>query len=541
MSAIQPQMSAPREGDDELLIGIDAGTSVLKAVAFDRRGRQIAVASTPNKVLYGADGAAEQDMNATWVNCAATLRALAAQVPRLAQRTLALAMTGQGDGTWLVDAKGEPVGPAMLWLDGRAAAQVRELRSGPHAQALAAKTGTAVNPSMQSPQLHWLRTHQPERLAHAATAMHCKDWLYFKATGLRGTSICEGNISFGNWRQRGYDNEVLAMLGLTDLQRLLPPLIDGSRQHAPLCPQAASDCGLLAGTPVVLAPLDVALTLMGGGAIAYQGDQMRRVGCSILGSTGMHGWVTDSAAAITPSAEAGYTMCLPLPGSWARMMSHMAATLNLDWLLALLEQAIRLSGVNPPSRQELLLRLNDMVLSATPAQAVFHPYIADNGERGPFVDADARAQLSGFSAGLGLAGTARALMEGICLATRDCYTALGPIPDEIRLSGGAARSPALRQVLANVLGRPVRVSNRAECGAAGAAIVAAVSVGAVPSLRAALPDWVDDLLDAHTTQPDAQQTALYDELFSLYRDLTQRCRPAWSRLAQLRAHHKNLC
>lgn len=520
----------------DLLVGIDAGTSVIKAVAFDLHGRQVAVASTPNRIELGEDGRAEQDLARTWADTAATLRRLGEQVPGLARRTLALAATAQGDGTWLIDAQGEPVGPALLWLDGRSSAQVRALRESVHAQALAERTGTALNPSMQSAQLLWLRRHQPERLARAATALHCKDWLYFCLSGERATSACEGVFTFGDWRRGTYDAEVLERLGLADCRRLLPPLLDGTRRAGRLQDRAAAECGLRAGTPVVLPVMDVPATVLGGGGVAFDTEgRMRRVGCSILGSTGMHGWVSDRAEDIHPSPEAGYTMAMPLPGAQARLMSHMAATLNIDWLLGWIGEAAALTGAGTPDRAALLGRLNALVLQAAPAQAVFHPYIADNGERGPFVDGDARAQLGGFTTRLGLAGTARAVFEGICLATRDCYAALGPLPQEIRLSGGAARSPALRQLLASVTGRPVRVSHREECGAAGAAICAAVGIGLHGSVREALPTWVDAWLDAGTTAPDPAQVALYDELFALYRGLAVAARPGWRQLAALRA------
>ncbi|ALX44613.1 carbohydrate kinase (plasmid) [Burkholderia humptydooensis] len=515
----------------DILIGIDAGTSVIKAVAFDVNGVQIAVASRPNTVMLGDDGAAEQDMDGTWADTAATLRTLGESVPGLAERTLALAATAQGDGTWLIDAQGRPVGPALLWLDGRSAPHARALRASAAGVQLAERTGTALNPSMQSSQLLWLREHQPDRLARAEMALHCKDWLYLCFTGERCTCPCEGVFTFGDWRRRAYDDETLALLGLADCRQLLPPLLDGTSRTAPLTAQAAQACGLRAGTPVALSVMDVPATVLGGGGVAFEGGTMRRVGCSILGSTGMHGWVSDDAARIVPSAEAGYTMLMPLRGTQARLMSHMAATLNIDWLLAWLSEAAALAGATLPPKAQLLQRLNEMVLAAIPAQAIYHPYIAENGERGPFVDSDARAQLSGFSATLGLAGTVRAVFEGICLAARDCYSALGELPPEIRLTGGAARSPALRQLLASVTGRPVRVSHREECGAAGAAICAAVGAGVLGSVRETLPTWVDRWLDPQTIMPDAQQTALYDTVFSIYRQMAAQLRPAWHALA----------
>ncbi|WP_158080986.1 FGGY-family carbohydrate kinase, partial [Pelomonas sp. KK5] len=115
-----------------------------------------------------------------------------------------------------------------------------------------------------------------------------------------------------------------------------------------------------------------------------------------------------------------------------------------------------------------------------------------------------------------------------------CYEALGELPAEIRLAGGAARSPAMRQLLASVTGRPVRISHREECGAAGAAISAAVAIGTHASVREMLPQWVDACLDPAVTAPDAAQAAFYDALFPVYREMAQRGREPWHALAQAR-------
>src|SRR6218665_2220455 len=135
-------------------------------------------------------------------------------------RTVALAAPRKGAGTWLIDAAGQPVGPAMLWLDARAASAIGALRASPAAESITQRTGAALVPSMQSGQLLWLRSHQPERLAQASTALHCKDWLYFKATGERSTCHAESVFTFGNYHSGAYDDEVLALLGLSSLKRL---------------------------------------------------------------------------------------------------------------------------------------------------------------------------------------------------------------------------------------------------------------------------------------------------------------------------------
>src|SRR5476649_641742 len=128
----------------DLLVGIDAGTSVIKAVAFDLAGRQIAVASVPNRYTTSADGAAFQSLDQTWADCAQTLRDLGAKVEGLARRTAAVAVTGQGDGTWLVGKGDAPVADAWLWLDARAAQTTRKLRAAPADQSRFESTGTGL-------------------------------------------------------------------------------------------------------------------------------------------------------------------------------------------------------------------------------------------------------------------------------------------------------------------------------------------------------------------------------------------------------------
>jgi len=130
---------------DPVLIGLDAGTSVIKAVAFEAGGRQIAAASRPNSYTTLPDGGVEQDMHRTWRDVVAVLQDLLAGTPNLAGRTAALAVTGQGDGCWLIDADGEPVHDGWIWLDARAATTARALDAAEGAETIYRTTGTGVN------------------------------------------------------------------------------------------------------------------------------------------------------------------------------------------------------------------------------------------------------------------------------------------------------------------------------------------------------------------------------------------------------------
>jgi len=515
-----------------LLIGIDAGTSVMKAVAFSLAGDEVATAAVPNKVLYGPGGFAEQDMGFTRDSLGVVLRSLATKLPDLAERAACLAITGQGDGTWLVDRNLEPVGPAILWLDGRSGELVRSLRASGVGAAVSAITGTGLNTSIQSGHLCWLRDHQPERLMQAAASMHCKDWLYLCCTDDVATDFGEGLFTFGDPLAKAYAPEVLRLLGLSEHERLLPPMRDGSTRHRPLTARAAQLTGLPEGLPVVLAPMDVPATALGAGLYAPG----REVGVSILGSTGMHARLYRSLSDVPPSSQQGYLFSFPVPDLWQGSMSHMAATLNLDWLCDRVAEAARLAGAEPPPRAELLKKLEAAASRSAPGGAVYHPFISEAGERGPFTEPLARAQFSGLSTSTDLGALARAVFEGIAFATRDCYEAMGVQPEEIRLTGGAARSMLMRQILANVMNCPVRISRRGEAGAAGAALVGAVSIGLAGELIELLPEWVDACLDKATIPPN-EQAPTYRALFDAYRSGYQQQFPHWQALHNARHHH----
>ncbi|MEM6694718.1 MAG: FGGY-family carbohydrate kinase [Pseudomonadota bacterium] len=515
-------MSADR-GD--ILIGIDAGTSVIKAIAFDLAGKPVAMASVPNVYTTRPDGAAVQSMPETWASCAQTLRDLAAKVEGLAGRVAALAVTGQGDGTWLVDDDGAPVGEAWLWLDARAAPVVERLQGTDADNARFETTGVGLNTCQMSAQLTHMKATTPEHVHAAATAFHCKDWLYFNLTGIRATGPCEAVFTFGDFRTRAYDDAVIDAFGLLPEKRLLPEIVDGTEVTHPLSADAAEATGLRAGTPVALGYLDVSCTALGGGIYGGAGA----TGCTIIGSTGMHMRATPHDQVYLNPDRTGYVMPLPIPGMVAQLQSNMAATLNIDWLLGLAAELIGAFG-QEVTLQDLIARIDGWLAATAPGHVLFHPYISKAGERGPFIDNDARASFAGLSTAHRFPDMVRAVIEGLGLASRDCYAEMGEIPDEVRLTGGAAHSPALRAIFAGCLGSHVRTMDRDEAGAAGAAMIAAVAIGAYPDMDACIAAWVDPLL-SNPEAPDPALTAHYARLYPAYRAMRQAMPPIWASLA----------
>lgn len=512
----------------DLFIGIDAGTSVIKAVAFKLSGEQVAITVRPNSYESPSPGHVEQDMMRTWADCAATLRDLHDLIPDLANRVAAIAVTGQGDGTWLIDAEGEPVGGGLLWLDSRAASLCQTYMKTQAYAAHFALTGSGLSACMSSGQIAWMKRFQPERIARAATAFHCKDWLYLKLTGERATDPAEANFTFGNFRTRTYERSILKGMDIEDCERLLPPIVDGAVTFHPLSRAAASATGLPQGLPVVLAYLDVVCTGISGGLL----ERSKDIGVTIFGSTGMH-MRRISPEDVRPSQPAScYTMCLPAPGASASVYSNMAATLNIDWLLDVAREAAAFAGA-ATTRADLLQGMDARVMGAAPGAAIFHPYILDAGERGPFLDPNARAQFSGLSTNTTFSGLMRAIYEGLAFAARDCYMASGSVPQEVRLVGGAARSGAMRTILAAALGASVRTVKREETGAAGAAMTAALCLGLYEDMGQCADAWVTPLL-GEAFAPGPHLTQLYSQLFPVYTNIRKQMTPAWETLAKVR-------
>ncbi|MES2433530.1 MAG: FGGY-family carbohydrate kinase [Pseudomonadota bacterium] len=512
----------------ELLIGIDSGTSVVKAVAFTLNGAQIAAFAVPNAYMTGADGAATQSLAQTWADCATALRGLAEKVPNLAARTAAISVTAQGDGTWLAGSGNTPVGDAWLWLDARAAPTVERLAASPANRARFEATGTGLNTCQQGAQMAHIDHFHPELLDTAEVVLHCKDWIYLNMTGVRATDPSEASFTFGNFRTRAYDAQVIDALGLNHRRNLLPEILDGSQITHPLTPEAAAETGLRAGTPVSLGFVDMVMTALGAGV--HTGA--KGAACSTVGSTGVHMRSTPVSDMHLNAEGTGYVICLPVPGMVTQVQTNMAATLNIDWLLRM--AADLMSDFGKPTKHADLVPLIESWLAASkPGALLYHPYISEAGERGPFVNADARAGFVGLNFTHRFADLLRGVVEGLGMATRDCYAAMGAMPLELRLTGGAARSKGLRGVLSAATGAPVRVSAREEAGAAAAAMMSAVAIGAYPSMEACIAEWVTPLL-GEAEAPDPGLTATYAQTYPAYKSAREGLTAAWSGLADSR-------
>lgn len=512
----------------DIIIGIDAGTSVVKAVAFELNGRQVASSAVKNNYLVGQDGSATQSMVTTWHDCVSAIQGLSGRVANLAERTAAVAVTGQGDGTWLIDSHGQPVADAWLWLDARAADTVESLAGGSLENERFHLTGTGLNTCQQGSQLAHMGRHYPELIDRAATAFHCKDWLYFNLTGIKATDPSEASFTFGDFRTRSYSDTVIGALGLSERRYLLPEIVDGVFTTHALTGAAAKKVGLKESTPVCLGYVDMIMTGFGAGIYTGEPD----IACSTIGSTGVHMTAKRARDVKLGDDHTGYVLCLPHEDFVAQTQTNMAATLNIDWILDVAADLLGEIGARP-SHKDLIDCLDGWLSKSTPGALLYHPYISDAGERGPFVNPDARASFIGLSANHRFPDLVRSIVEGLGMAARDCYSTMGVQPRELRISGGAARSASLRQILSATINAPVRVSAREEAGAAGCAMMAAVAIGVYPNMDDCIADWVVPLLGT-ADPPRSELTHVYDDLFQNYQTSRRSMGPIWAGLAKLR-------
>lgn len=444
-------------------ISVDVGTTTVKAVSYDDTGRERAVARRDVQVDRPQPGWAEQDMDAVWTAVCSVIREVSGTSPSAPDH---LALTAQGDGAWLIDPDGRPTGPAVLWNDGRAHAEISAWERDGSVEEAFEINGSRVTTGMPNAVLAWLAHHDPDRLRRSATLLTCGGWVYSRLTGRLVVDESDASAPFLDIRARRYSDRLLDLFGLSWASRLLPELVRDDQRVANLTSQAASALGLPSGLPVVLAPYDICATAIGAGAVS-PGDAV-----CILGTTLSTEVVSDR---VDTSARVGITVALGAPGRWLRAFPTMAGGDVLQWSAGLLGvpdvgALFALAGAGAPGT----------------AGVRFLPYLSPAGERNPFFDPGARGALTGLSFDARREDIARAVVEGLTHTIRECLEAAPTHPESLALCGGGTASPDWTQLIADVTGLPVVLGPDREVGARGAHLTALVATGTVKDLEAAV-------------------------------------------------------
>jgi xylulokinase len=494
----------------EGFMGLDVGTSGVKAVIVDGRGRVQASVTAPLTLQTPRPGWAEQRPEDWW----AAARKATRQATRAAKRTTvsAVGLSGQMHSSVFLDARGAVIRPALLWCDGRTTAECREITIRVGETKLREWVANAALEGFTLPKVLWLRNHEPERFARLDKVVLPKDYIRYRLTGALATepSDASATLMYDTARLR-WSSEIMDALGLRE--SLLPYVGGSSEVLGRVTAAAARLTGLAEGTPVVGGGADNACGAAGVGVVS-PGDAVASWGTSgtVLAPT--------AEPKVDPSLRA-HTFCHVVPRTWYVMGVMLTAGGAFAWYRDALARELK-------GRKDANLALNKEAESVPigAGGVTFLPYL--QGERTPHRDASARGAFVGLSLAHGRAHLTRAVVEGICFGLRDSLSilrGLGLPVESLLLTGGGAQSPFVRRIQSEVYGVPVVRVNREEGPAFGAALLAAVGIGAYADLAAAGRATLKRL-PPERPKPEAHRA--YDEPYARYQALYPALK-GWSR------------
>jgi xylulokinase len=454
------------------LLGIDLGTSSVKAVVTDDTGAVLAQAIAYYPVQNPRPGWAEADPQ-EWFT--ATIAAVRQAVQGSRTTPAAVGLSGQMHGVVATGRDGQPVRPAMLWADSRAVPQLATYRAFP--DATRARLANPLSPGMAGPMLAWLAAEEQDTYARTRWALQPKDWLRLQLTGETAAEPSDASATLlYDLVADTWDKDVVDGLGLEP--EMLPTLLPRSSSRAGnLTRHSADELLLPDGIPVVAGAADTAAAALGSG-LTTPGTAQLTIGTGAQIVTPLAALPADLP--VTPTT---HVYRAATDHGWYRMGAVLSAGLTLGWVREIL-------GASWP----------ELFATAAQAPADDDPYFLPhlNGERTPYLDPDLRGAWTGLSPRHDRQRLLRAALEGVAHAIGDAVDeviATHPDIHELQLAGGGSTDPAWQQLLADVIGHPLRAVDVPAASGRGAAMLAA---RAAPELGEPAPA-VEENRQLHTT------------------------------------------
>lgn len=481
-----------------ILLGVDVGSSTIRATAFDERGAIIAANATSVTLTSRHPGWQEVEQDVVFAAVGQAIRELLQTLP---ETPALLCLTAPTDGLWLVDANGLPVRPAIVSSDRRALAYTEDWSAHAILSTVYRRAGYAPGPQTQAALLRWFLDHEIESLERTGTVFSTKDAVLHRLTGARMTDITDASAPFLDLRTRTYDEELIDLLRLRPIRHLLPEIDTANGSLWPLSAVGAALTGLPEGMAVHAGPFDAIATGLAAG-LQGTGDAFIILGPQLV--TGVQIERLDFSGDPT-----GRTVCLPRYDRWVRLLTATSGMNLLDWFLPLV-------GVT-------YTRL-DAALQRTPAGsrgAMVLPPMSAEGETAPHLYPDARGRIIGLTTDVTKDDLAHAACEGLAFSARQSIASADLEPGVITLTGGGSRAPAFRQLLADILGRPLHIAPQPETAARGA-VIAGMLAADIPYDHVA---WTAPTAEI---TPDPETAAFYTDCYASYLTEISRSRPSWT-------------
>ena len=480
------------------LLGIDIGTSSTKSVVLDLSGNLLAVSQKEYAIDSPKPGWAEQHPETWWGAVKETVRSVVSHSGVNPRRIAGIGLSGQMHGTVLLDKENRLLRPAIIWADRRTAKQCDAVVAALGKDRLRELAGNSLSPGFLAATLLWLKENESQTFSRIHTVLLPKDYVRFRLTGKLGTEVTDASSSLLlDVKRRTWSGELCHLVGISREQ--LPPLHESQEIVGNLTGSAAEELGIVPSIPVVAGGGDQSMAAIGNGVVE-EGIALSTIGTGGQLFTPTLTYKTDPELRI-------HSFCHAAPGMWHLMGAILSAGLSLKWLRERFCPGLAYAEID------------GLAASVRPGSEglIFLPYLL--GERTPHLDPSARGCFIGLAIHHSLGHLARAIMEGVAFAMKDCLTLFQSLDvslEKIIVSGGGAVSSLWRQIQADVYGREVFTVNTSEEAATGAAILAGVGVGLYPSIQGACASLIK-LKSSTTANPDNADR--YTELYGVYRSL----------------------
>ncbi len=490
-------------------LGIDIGTGGSRALLIQADGSVVDGVTAPHEdILMHQPLWAEQRPQDWWDAARKAIRAVLAKTGTRGSDVAGIGLSGQMHGLTLLDAADNVIRPALIWCDQRSQEQVDWINSKAGAAMVLEQTANPVLTGFTAPKLLWVRDHDPASYERVRRMLLPKDYIRFCLTGeyVSEVSDASGTALFDVVGRR-WAMPLIDKLGIDG--SILPDVVESPDLTGRISRSAAEETGLLAGTPVVGGGGDQASSAVGNGIVASG-----LVSCTV-GTSGVVFSHLDEAA-YDPEGRV-HTFCHAVPGKWHVMGVTQGAGLSLQWfrnqLASGLAEQAEAAGV------EIYDLLTDEAAGvAAGAEGLYWlPYLM--GERTPHLDPYARGGWIGLTAKHTRGHMVRSILEGVAYSLNDCLgiiESLGATVDAVRASGGGAKSPFWRSILAGVFGKPIATLQTQEGSAYGAALLAMVGTGEFGSVQEACGKAI---IEQRRDEPDPELAAAYGKSYGLFREL----------------------
>ncbi len=503
------------------LLGIDIGTTGVKAVLINEEGEVVASVLKEYLLYTPQPGWAEQDAEDWWQATKESVRRILTQSRIPPQEIKGIGLSGQMHGAVLLGKNNEVLRPPILWCDQRTAEEC---------QWMSEKIGNelrekACNPALTgftAPKVLWVRRHEPDTYRKITKILLPKDYIRLRLTGVFATEVSDASGTlFLDVKKRKWSEEILTLLEIP--REWMPQVYESPVPSGEITRQAAQETGLHPGTPVVGGGGDQAAGAVGNGVVKSG------IISSTIGTSGVVFAFTDEVK-VDPQQRV-HSFCHSVPGKWHIMGVMLAAGGSFQWfrnqLGGLEKELARILEIDP---YEILTQ----EASRAPVGSeglVFLPYLM--GERTPHADPNAKGVWIGLTMRHTKAHLTRAIMEGVAYGLRDSLEIikeLGTPIQQVRASGGGGKSSLWRQIQADIFGYEMVTINATEGPAFGVALLAGVGTDIYSTVEEACEKTIKI---TSRTQPIEKNVRIYDEYYRIYRSLYPPLKPVFDNLSRI--------